>query len=1301
MGAVRAGNFKTVGQSNAQVVGGGLRFDSGKSYYLSRTPSSASNRKTWTWAGWVKRSALSTGTQALFFAGVNTSGNAVGYIYFNSDDTLQFTGGVNAVSTDYQLTTTQVFRDPSSWYHFVFVFDTDNATSSDRLRIFVNGTRVTAFSTASYPSSGYSGTVNNTVAHSIGSISAASYFNGYLASIYFIDGQALDPSYFGFTDPLTNTWRPKKLDITKTPGASFGTNGFYLPFDGSAPIGQDQSGKGNNWTPVNFGGSTSLDKATGALPILNTDGGGKVARVGVRTDANASSLVLALPLVGIKSDFSNKINSGTTEKAITVSNASASSSFSNFYGGSFSFNGSNTYLSFPSSNDFLFGTGDFTVECWVYANNTSSIQCIVGSYGGGASGWSLNVSNRIGVGYDAGRVGLGFGDTAIIESSSGLFNTNQWNHLAITREGTLVRLFYNGVGITTSTSSININAANSTFGVGYEPTLSRYFNGYLQDFRIYKGFAKYTSNFIPASTDPDIVPDSPSGVSYSSNVALVPSTDGAVAFDGDGDYVTAPYSTDFNFTGDFTLECFVYFSASPSTVTYGMKLISVGDGNSSGWFFGADTNNKIYIGPYGWATGNVIGATSIITNRWYHVACVRSSGTITIYVNGIADASATKSGTTENSGNTALHIGTYSGAAGDNNHTLIGLMSNVHITNTALYTTNFTPPSAPISSVANTKLLCCKSPTSATAYDVSPGTITATNALASNFNPFTANINTQRGKSSGYCTLNPLQSSGTLSNGNLSFSSAGANWYASVSNIFRNAGKWYCEYFITSAAGPVGSIHIGIVPIGYAFAAGAYIGNTSTSYAYRGDGTKTTNQTFPLYATSFTTGDLIGVAFDADSGTLTFYKNGVSQGQAFSGISGDYAMAVSCNGENGVNSVDANFGQKPFKFPPPAGFQPLTLANTPRPTIVRPDQYVGVTTYVGDGVNGRVINVGFKPDLVWIKVRDQSYQHNLWDSVRGAGSSKNLSSNLTDAEGTSSNPASLYGYVSSFTSNGFALTSGSSNFGYVNGNVGPEDYVAWAWKAGGSGGGNSFWKDDVGYATASAAGLTGGSVTPSGASVNTKSGFSIITFNASGSQTIPHGLGKTPSLIIQKVINYTYGWNTYFNDNGTWKYGVLNSTDSFSNSTTANMGATPTSTTVSLGSNFTDGSFNYVYYIWSEIPGFSKFGSYTGNGSSNGPVIITGFRPRWLLAKSAGSGGWVIYDTARDTYNFARYEIYPNSPTTEVPNDASYSFDFLSNGFKVRRAGDSSLNTSGQAVIYAAFAESPSFNLYGAQANAR
>ena len=183
-----------------------------------------------------------------------------------------------------------------------------------------------------------------------------------LSQVYFIDGQALDPSYFGFTDPLTNTWRPKKLSSS----VAFGTNGFYLPFDGSAPIGQDQSGRGNNWTPVNFGGSNTLEKATGALPILNTDGGGKVARVGTRTDENASDIVLALPLVGNKEDVYAIVKGSGSNKTVTSVNAVASSAQSNFYGGSYYFDGSGDYLNAGTSTDFVFGTGQFTIEGWVY-----------------------------------------------------------------------------------------------------------------------------------------------------------------------------------------------------------------------------------------------------------------------------------------------------------------------------------------------------------------------------------------------------------------------------------------------------------------------------------------------------------------------------------------------------------------------------------------------------------------------------------------------------------------------------------------------------------------------------------------------------------------------------------------------------------------------------------------------------------------------------------------------------------------------------------------------------------------------
>jgi hypothetical protein len=273
---------------------------------------------------------------------------------------------------------------------------------------------------------------------------------------------------------------------------------------------------------------------------------------------------------------------------------------------------------------------------------------------------------------------------------------------------------------------------------------------------------------------------------------------------------------------------------------------------------------------------------------------------------------------------------------------------------------------------------------------------------------------------------------------------------------------------------------------------------------------------------SFTTGDLIGVAFDADNGTLTFYKNGVSQGQAFSGISGDYAMAVSCNGSNGVNSVDANFGQKPFKFPPPAGFQPLTLANTPRPTIVRPDQYVGVSTYNGNG-GTQSINVGFQPDFVWIKERTTNgYNHHITDSVRGVTKRFRITTCLLNIL---QRIKLLHTIQMDLHWVQIVLDLLTLNVIKV-----VKRYVAWCWKAGGNS--NTYNINGTGYSTASAAGLTAGTITPTGASVNTKSGFSIITYTGAGSGTadtpsgynVGHGLGVAPDLIIGKRRDAANGW---------------------------------------------------------------------------------------------------------------------------------------------------------------------------------
>ena len=1406
MGIVRTGLTKTVGQSNAQVVTGSLRFDSSKSNYLSRTPGSAGNRQTWTWSGWVKRNSF--GVNNNIFSGVQDGNNGTVF-YFDTNNCLAF---FNYVSGGYagRRVTTNVYRDSSSWYHILLVWDSTNATVSNRIRIYVNGIEVTTFSTNTDPSSANS-IINSTNSNQIGA--DVGFNNGYsslqISNAYFIDGQALDPSYFGFTDPLTNTWRPKKLksgaatvndgrtwssnygnlrtagtqtnpfdaDNTNyaqvsvggggyftfpdglngrlevlastgqsTDGAStqtvtisnnsgavasrttskgyntgpeaidfgvvsgitsvfltdsglfwgfrinsitlrdgvtetigFGTNGFHLPMDGNTPIGQDQSGRGNNWTPVNFGGSNTIEKATGALPILNTDGGGKVARVGVRTDSNASSLVLALPLVGIKSDFSNAINSGTSNKAVTVNgNAAASNSQSNFYGGSFAFDGTGDYLTAGTSSDYTFGTGDFTVECFVYFNASGSYQDIFSTADYNSTNLSLRRtdSNQLQYYINDSLAGIGAGGSML---------AGRWYHTAITRNSGTLRLFVDGVVVYSATQTFNLSTSG-TFTIGRVPGNALDLNGYIQDLRVYKGVAKYTQNFIPASTDPDILPDTPSGVAYSSNVTAI--TDGAVAFDGSGDYLSIASNADFDFgSGDCTVECFLFISSHSGDKT----IIGTWEGNIS-WqlSYGVTGSNdrfgfSMYNGSTTTASSSVLSTAYV--GRWVHLAGVRNGNTLQIWVNGVLDGTASFSGS-HNAVNTSLIVG---GRSSGNQ--IAGFLSNVHVVKgTALYTSNFTPPTAPITSVANTKLLCCKSNSSATVYDVSPGTITANgNAAASNFNPFTVNINTQRGQESGWCTLDPLKnlSAITLSNGNLDLAFGSATNGHCSSTVGVSTGRWYWEYLETAGSSLLGISNTSLLTT-------QYPGQTSTTYSYFGrDSQKVNNGSFVSYGQSFTVGDTIGVAFDATGGTLSFYKNGVNLGVAFSGISNDtYFPAFSRGADTPAGKV--NFGQKPFKFPPPAGFQPLALANTPRPTIVRPDQYVGIATYTGNG-GTQSINVGWKPDFVWIKNRDAGDHNGLFDSIRGP--LYRIVSDYTYASTLRANT------LTSFNTNGFTVGS-AGEYNRLN-----ERIVAWVWKAGGNS--NTFNINDIGYSTASAAGLTAGTITPTAASINTKSGFSVITWNGSGSSgTLSHGLGNTPGLILLKGTSSGedgQNWRTYHSALGTSPSNTLflNLTNA-SSSNTERISAVGTSTfTLSSGGAGVNASGqSYIAYLWAEISGFSKFGSYTGNGSSDGPMVVTGFRPRWILLRETGNADyWFIFDTERSKTNPTAHTLWADQAQVEnwtsINPDTTYNnMDILSNGFKLRSSYSATNRSSGN-YIYAAFAETPSFNLYGGQSNAR
>ena len=236
------------GEAGGYQIERSLRFNSADSAYMSRTPASAGNRKTWTWSGWVKRSKLGS-EEILFACGSTASDTAFGQIIFGDDNTFR----VNAYSLSWR-TTTAVYRDVSAWYHFVVVFDTTQATAANRVKVYVNGQEVTAFGTSNNPTQNTDYAINQNIQHTIGRYDlggGGNYFNGYLTDINFIDGQALTPSSFGETDSDTGVWTPKAYT------GSYGTNGFYLKFADnsgttSTTLGKDSSGNGNNWTPNNF-----------------------------------------------------------------------------------------------------------------------------------------------------------------------------------------------------------------------------------------------------------------------------------------------------------------------------------------------------------------------------------------------------------------------------------------------------------------------------------------------------------------------------------------------------------------------------------------------------------------------------------------------------------------------------------------------------------------------------------------------------------------------------------------------------------------------------------------------------------------------------------------------------------------------------------------------------------------------------------------------------------------------------------------------------------------------------------------
>ena len=524
-----------------------------------------------------------------------------------------------------------------------------------------------------------------------------------------------------------------------------------------------------------------------------------------------------------------------------------------------------------------------------------------------------------------------------------------------------------------------------------------------------------------------------------------------------------------------------------------------------------------------------------------------------------------------------------------------------------------------------------------------------------------------------YCTINPNDinngASVDLKDGNLEYVVSAAGQHGCRRSTFAlSSSKWYAECTIKVATG--GTDRIGILSASQAdFVTNSNpsLGFFSQGYAYMSNGQKENNNVSVSYGASYTTNDVIGIALDMDAGTVTFYKNGSSQGQAYSGLSGAFCFAGSPF--NGGTHV-WNFGQRAFAYTAPSGFKALCDTNLGAPLVAKPNTLMDVALWSGNGGSQTITLPGaFSPNFVWIKRRSSAFSSLLYDTVRGNGPNTGLISDSTTAEGSASDNAT-YGYLNAFNSTGFALTAGSSS-DYVN--TSGQTYVGWAWDAG----------------EGSAVSNGSGSIT-SQVRANVSAGFSVVTYTASAGATIGHGLGIAPSLIIAKSrTNGSGTWAVYSSVLGRSQYLLLNATDAAG--TLSNYWGTSDPTSTVFGVYSTTAAANntgdMVAYCFAPVVGYSSFGSYTGNGSADGPFIYTGFRPKWVMIKltSNSGSGWQIHDTSRNTYNVMNNRLQPSNSDAESTYTTS---DFLSNGFKLRDS-DASWNGNGSTFIYAAFAENP------------
>jgi len=878
----------------------------------------------------------------------------------------------------------------------------------------------------------------------------------------------------------------------------------------------------------------------------------------------------------------------------------------------------------------------WTWSGWVKRGSLGGIQMLFASYFANND----NSQTQVVINSDN-TVGISFFNFSAVATTQLFRDPSAWYHLVFAFDTTQstasnrVKVYVNGSQVTafsvdarssiTQNGDYAINAAQAHF-IGYGNFSNSYLNGYLTEINFIDGSALTPTSFGEFNSNTGVWQPIEYTGTYGTNGFYLPFSDNAS---------TTTLGDDFSGNGnDWTTN---NFSVTGTTITYPASTVT-GSAGLRGAFslFDGSTDTSVVCDL---SSDNFIlftPTTGISYSSTVEVFCYAANGfNITNYysVNGGAEVTFT------------------GGSAGFNGFNWITVASGSGTLTSLKIRITRTAPN-------ETSVNWC-----AIRID---GTI-ITNSYGRG-NDSLVDTPTRYGTDTGaggevrgnYATWNAVDKDSdiTLTNGNLDASQTANNGIAKAT-FGVSSGKWYWEVTPTSGfrAADV-DVMLGIAKEATAVT-DAYVGSAATSYGYfSANGQKYNNGSGSAYGDQFSTNDVIGVALDLDAGTLVFYKNNVSQGTAYSSLSGTFFPAT---GNNQSNACVVNFGQRPFVYTAPSGFKALVTTNLPAPTIEDGGEYFNTVLYTGTGSTRSVSGVGFQPDFLWIKSRGASANHALYDVIRGGTNA--LRSNTTGAE-------SQYGdAVITYQTDGFQIA-GTSVSG-VNGSS--ESLVAWNWKANGAGVTN-----------------TAGTIT-STVSANTTSGFSIVRFTGTDAvATVGHGLGAVPKFMILKGTQRSDWWGVYHVSLGNTKYLQLNTTSAEGTSSTLWNNTTPTSTVFTLADQSAinpNGELS-IAYVFAEVPGYSAFGSYTGNGSADGVFIYLGFRPRYWLVKASSTGGenWTLLDSVRDPYNLDDAQLYPNLNNAEA-NDGN-GVDFLSNGIKIRSA-IGNWNTNAVTYIYAAFAENP------------